>query len=319
MTKRKTLLITGAAGNLGMFLTNSLLLGPYKLRLMIHHKSLPEEIVQTRGVSVHPVDLGDPSSLLGLCEGVDCIVHFAGVLFKPFPQRFLQNTNLGYVQNLASEASQAGVKRIILISFPHVEGESTPDKPAGGVLSGTPGSIHAQTRLAAEKHLLRVGEEAGMQIVALRAGMIYGGGILMLEAARWLLKRRLLPIWRRPTWIHLISLPDFLGCVHASIARDSIHGIINLGDESPLTLQDFLLRLSQHWGYPAPRYAPRWSFYWAAWTVELFAGLFNTSAPITRDFIRIGMASYCADTSRMKQELRPVLSYPTFDSGVQLL
>jgi hypothetical protein len=53
--------------------------------------------------------------------------------------------------------------------------------------------------------------------------------------------------------------------------------------------------------------------------VELFASLFNTSAPITRDFIRIGMAPYTADTSRMKKELLPTLDYPTIEDGLTLL
>ena len=38
-----------------------------------------------------------------------------------------------------------------------------------------------------------------------------------------------------------------------------------------------------------------------------------------RDFIRIGMASSVADTSRMKRELLPRLAYPTLREGLSLL
>lgn len=45
----------------------------------------------------------------------------------------------------------------------------------------------------------------------------------------------------------------------------------------------------------------------------------HTRAPLTRDFLRIGMASYVMDTSRMKAELLPVLQYSTLDQGIRLL
>ena len=54
-------------------------------------------------------------------------------------------------------------------------------------------------------------------------------------------------------------------------------------------------------------------------STSAFAAVFRTRAPLTRDFIRIGMASYTADTSRMKAELLPVLQYPTLAEGMRLL
>jgi len=42
----------------------------------------------------------------------------------------------------------------------------------------------------------------------------------------------------------------------------------------------------------------------------LGAWLLKVPAPLTRDFIRIGMASYVSNTGRMKAELLPSLAYP---------
>ncbi|MEW6019490.1 MAG: NAD(P)-dependent oxidoreductase, partial [Pseudomonadota bacterium] len=165
-----------------------------------------------------------------------------------------------------------------------------------------------------------------MKPVILRAGMIYGRGILMIDAARWLSRRHLLFVWRRPTWIHLLSLPDFLSCCEAAITREDVQGIYNLGDDAPLTLQEFLDRASRKWGaaWPfrktrPPRRAPAPLFYAAGALSELAAAVLRTRAPLTRDFIRIGMAPYTADTSRMKEELLPQLEYPTLSEGMGLL
>lgn len=312
-------LITGAAGNLGGFLARHMVGGPHALRLLIHRTPPPPDLVGAPGVSVHTADLADPVSLAGACRNVDCIVHLAGVLFAPWPERFLPTTNVTYVQNLVAAALAAGVRKFILISFPHVEGESSPEHPATGRLDGRPASVHAQTRLAAEQHLFAACEGSPMTPVALRAGMIYGRGVLMIEAARWLARRRLLAVWSTPTWIHLIALPDFNRCIQATIERDGAWGIYNVGDDQPLTLQAFLDTAAMHWGFHKPWRCPRWSFYAAALCCEAFAGIFGTAAPITRDFIRIGMASYASDTSRMKQELLSTLTYPTLTSGLGLL
>jgi len=222
-------LITGAAGNLGSHLTRYLLDRPLELRLLIHHTPLPFATADMPNVTVCQADLADPASLSAPCQDVDCIVHFAGVLFAPRPERFLPTTNLAYVRNVVAAALASGVRKFVLISFPHVEGETSPEHLACGRLDGTPASVHAQTRLAAERLLFAACAGQSMTPIALRSGMIYGRGILMVEAARWFLKHHLLAVWRQPTWIHLLALPDFLRCVEAAIAGNQVKGVYLLG------------------------------------------------------------------------------------------
>lgn len=313
------LLVTGAAGNLGSRLARFLFDSPHELKLMIHRRPFPFDVAAHPRISISRSDLENPGSLRRACEGVDCIVHFGGVLFAPHPESFLPRTNTVYVQNLVAAAQEAGVRKFILVSFPHVEGETTPEAPATDRLDGAPRSAHARTRLAAEKHLLDRCGRGPMIPVVLRAGMIYGRGVLMIEAARWLLRHRLLAVWKRPTWNHLLALPDFLRAVAAAIETGSASGIYNLADDEPRTLQDFLDAIADHWSYPRPWRAPEWSIFAAAGCCELFASIFRTASPLTRDFVRIGMASCVADTSRMKRELLPRLEYPTLAEGLSLL
>ncbi len=312
-------LITGAAGNLGSSLARALNGRPHELRLMVHHQPLPADLESLSNSQPIPADLDDKRTLVAACRGVDCIVHFAGVLFRPFPERFLPRTNTGYTRNLVDVAIDEGVKKFILISFPHVEGETTPDQPAIGSLDGFPESVHAQTRLEAEKYLIDRCDGSDMRPVILRAGMIYARGVLMIDAAYALSARSILLVWPESTWIHLLSLPDFEDCVVAAIEDPDVEGIYLMGDEAPLTLQEFLDRATAHWGHHLPWRLPKWSFFIAATLVELYAAVFNKSAPLTRDFIRIGMASYVSDTTRMRSELLPKLAYPTLTEGLKLL
>lgn len=319
MVYEMKVLITGAAGNLGGFLTRYLLPSAHRLRLMAHRTPVPGQLVLPGLSEVVWADLGNPSSLPPACQDIDCIVHFAGELFTPRPATFLQRTNVDYVKNLVEAAVGAGVGKFILISFPHVEGESSPEKPASGGIGRQPDSIHARTRKQAELLLLERSRASDMVPVILRPGMIYGRGVLMIEAGRRLSEKRLLAVWPDPTWIHLLSLPDFNRAVKAAIEGEGVQGIYNLGDEMPMTLQDFLDRVTRHWGHSPPWRFPPGAFYAAAAAMEGFALLFNTPSPLTRDFIRIGRASYSSSLERMYRDLLPNLHYPNLDRGLVLL
>lgn len=314
-------LITGAAGNLGSHLAQYLMncKENIDLRLMIHKTLLPYSIEGFKNVEICYSDLSKPETLNAACKSVDCIVHFAGVLFAPNPERFLPVTNIIYFQNLVNAAINAKVKKIILISFPHVEGNTSPENPANGRLNGSPVSVHAGTRLKEEQYLFEKCKDSNIAAISLRPGMIYGKNILMLDAMKWLMKKWLLGIWKKPTWIHLISIDDFLEATKQAIIKNGINGIYQLGDEKPLYLQEFLDMLAGRLGYKKPWRLPEWCIFTAAGLVELYGKIFNTKSPLTKDFIRIGMVSYTGDISRMKTELLPNLKYPDIESGIKIL
>jgi nucleoside-diphosphate-sugar epimerase len=186
MNPSSTILITGAAGNLGSLLARYLVSGGHKLRLMYHQKVLAPDLAGASNVSAVQADLAKPDTLPSALAGVNVIVHFAGVLFAPRPELFLPVTNTQWFSNLVDAALKAKVERIILISFPHVEGPTTVQQPATGRLDRQPISVHAKTRLEEERLLFERTKETATTPVVLRLGMVYGRGILMIDAARWL-------------------------------------------------------------------------------------------------------------------------------------
>ncbi len=319
MQREKKVLITGAAGNLGSLLGDYLKDEDVLLHLMTHKKAVKPGLVQSDNVRVFKADLADKKTLNKCLKGVDVVVHFAGVLFKGNPEKFLPITNTKYFKNLLEVAVQEKVKRIILISFPHVEGVTNPDNPARGKLSGQPESVHAQTRLEEEKLLFQHDKSKGVEAVSLRLGMVYGKGILMIEAARWFARHRLLGVWREATFIHLISTADYLEATKQAVLKENISGIYHVGDEGVQTLQEFLNDVTEHWGYRKPLRMNVRFLLFAARMFECFSSLFHTQSPLTADFIKIGMTSYYGDTSRMRKELLSELKYKTYKDGMETL
>ena len=81
-------------------------------------------------------------------------------------------TNVGYVKNLLEAAKTAGVRKFILLSFPHVEGETTPEHPALGRLDASPSPVHFRTRLEAERYLFEACRVGPMIPLVCRSGMV---------------------------------------------------------------------------------------------------------------------------------------------------
>ena len=319
VTDAPTVLVTGAAGNLGGLLARHLIEGGHSLRLMYHRTPLPPDVAAAPRVCPVQADLSDPRTIVPAVEGVDVAVHFAGVLFAPRPETFLLRTNIGYFSNLLDAAIGARVKRLILISFPHVEGPTSFEQPATGRLDRQPISIHAQTRLEEERRLFERTRGTSTTPVVLRLGMVYGKGILMIEAARWLARHRLLAVWREPTLMQMLSTIDYLRTTEAAIVKPGVQGIYHVGDEGPVTLQHFLDEACRVWGYARPMRVPVWLVYLSAALCEAGAFVAGTPAPFTRDFIRIGRVSHWGDTRRAREELIAELRYPTFESGLETL
>jgi nucleoside-diphosphate-sugar epimerase len=147
MMSSRRVLITGAAGNLGSRLARRLAGDVELVRAMIHRRPLPDALAFTPAVEAAQADLARPETLPRCLDGVDTIVHFAGVLFRARPERFLPQTNIRWFSNLLDAALAARISRVILISFPHVEGPTTREHPATDRLDGQPISVHARTRL----------------------------------------------------------------------------------------------------------------------------------------------------------------------------
>ncbi len=166
---------------------------------------------------------------------------------------------------------------------------------------------------------LSVLEQSGTTPVVLRLGMIYGRGILMVEAARWLARRRLLCVWKEPTLLQLLSTADFLRALEAAIVLPEVRGIYHVGDEQPVTVQQFLDQACRAWGYGKPIRIPFSMIYSAAWLCECVATVARTPSPLTRDFVRLGRVDHWGDTQRARQELIPQLVYPTLETGLSTL
>ncbi|WP_193039177.1 UDP-glucose 4-epimerase family protein [Pseudoalteromonas nigrifaciens] len=170
----KRLLVTGYSGFVGKILVSQLN-DNYQLNLLGRKPS------NLGCVYTHSID--SRSSYSDALSNVDVVVHCAArvhimddVASKPLNEFRAVNT-LGTL-NLAKQAAQTGVKRFIFLSSIKVNGESTSGKaPFTAGDNSAAEDPYGISKAEAEKQLLELGKQTGMEIVIIRPPLVYGEGV----------------------------------------------------------------------------------------------------------------------------------------------
>jgi nucleoside-diphosphate-sugar epimerase len=113
-------------------------------------------------------------------------------------------------------------------------------------------------------------------------------------------------------------VPDYLQATEAAIRHSSASGIYYVGDDQPITIQEFLDGLCAEWGCRRPWRVPMWSVHIGAAACERFALAAGTSAPLTQDTVTLGRVSHWGDIRRARTDLLPQLICTTFSTGLRL-
>lgn len=115
-------------------------------------------------------------------QKVDVLVHAIGDQGVEKPSQLdtkkCFECNLLGTVNIARQAAKAGVRRFIFISTIKVNGERTePGKPFSTSHAASPTTVYGRSKWLAEQELLKLGMEYGMEVVIIRAPLVYGKGV----------------------------------------------------------------------------------------------------------------------------------------------
>lgn len=106
---RDTVLVTGAAGRMGVFLVPALQSSGWRVRALVHRRPVPAADEIVRG------DLLDPEGLVAATRGVRAVVHGAGVTHARRKRQYAA-INVHGTEALIRAAERVGVERFLLVS-----------------------------------------------------------------------------------------------------------------------------------------------------------------------------------------------------------
>jgi NAD(P)-dependent dehydrogenase (short-subunit alcohol dehydrogenase family) len=166
----RTVLITGACGNIGRKLRNAWA-DVYDLVLIDRVDDLDEpEIIMA------DLEILDDDWITHF-HGVDTVVHLAANTDENAPWEELIGPNLDALANVFHAAALAGVERVVFASSNHVMGErrALDDEPIGVDANPMPDGPYAVTKLVGERLGRSLARAFDMTFIALRLGHIQEG------------------------------------------------------------------------------------------------------------------------------------------------
>ena len=194
-------LVTGATGFVGSHIAEAFVDAGYEV-LCGARVSSNTRWLDGLAVKRVPLDLTSPEDLPWAVEGVDVIVHAAGVTRARRTGDY-HRINAEGTCRLAAVAAEAGVRRFVLVSSLAARGPDT----LAGAGQDHPASAYGRSKLEAEAYLHA--EDTRMGVVALRLAAVYGPR-----------DTDLLPLFKmaRSGWLVVPSGPGLLQPVYAADA-----------------------------------------------------------------------------------------------------
>jgi uncharacterized protein YbjT (DUF2867 family) len=111
---RMRILVTGGSGVIGNAVIQELLRREQQVRLLSRHAE--RDAKRWRGVEPFEGDVSNRESLRGACDGVDAVLHVAGIANEEPPEKTFEAVNVRGTRNVIEEAEAAGVKRFVYVS-----------------------------------------------------------------------------------------------------------------------------------------------------------------------------------------------------------
>jgi nucleoside-diphosphate-sugar epimerase len=203
------LALTGATGFIGQHLLRELPKRGHRLRVLLRRPvSLP-----VAAASAVIGDLARPQNMSAALEGVDAVIHSAGLApaMSGIPEEDYRLLNTDATIGLARAARRAGVRRFVFLSSIRAQCGPTADTAVTEAMEPKPTDAYGKSKLAAERGLA----ELDLDWVALRAVSVYGSGVKgniarMMRVARSPFP---LPVGRLPARRSLLALENLSAAI----------------------------------------------------------------------------------------------------------
>jgi UDP-glucose 4-epimerase len=174
-----TLFITAATGFVGKHAVTCLSGAGLEI-LATYRRRLSQADAQIRWFQAEDIARG--SILPKMLEGVDAVLHLAGLAHLPRRQAehneaSFHRVNVVGTVSLAPAAVDAGVRRFVFISSVKASTDPSGEWPLREEDHKVPEDTYGRSKASAEDRLGQIAVNAGLEHVVLRPPLVYGSGV----------------------------------------------------------------------------------------------------------------------------------------------
>ena len=231
------LALTGATGFIGQHLLRELPKRGYRVRVLLRRPSS----VPMPAASAVIGDLARPQNMSAALEGVDAVIHSAGIAhaMSGVPEDDYRLLITEATISLARAARRAGAKRFVFLSSVRAQCGPTADMVLTEGLEPKPTDAYGKSKLAAERGLA----ELEIDWVSLRLPLVYGRGVKGNMAKLMRIARSPLPLplgslrGRRS----LLAVENLLAAIEAVLAAPgTLQRVFIAADPQALTVGEMI-------------------------------------------------------------------------------
>ena len=254
------LALTGSTGFIGRHLLRDLPTRGHRLRVLLRRPAT----VPLDAASAVIGDLARPQNMSAALEGVDAVIHSAGIAagMSGVPEDDYRVLNTEATIDLARAARRAGVKRFVFLSSIRAQCGPAADTVVTEALPPLPTDAYGQSKLAAERGLA----ELDIDWVALRAVLVYGPGVTGNMARLIALARSPwpLPVAGLVARRSLLALDNLAAAIDTVLnAPAPLRRAFIVADPQALTIAEMIAAMREGLGrrpnvFPLPQALLRW-------------------------------------------------------------
>lgn len=173
-------LVTGATGFVGSALCRALTEADVTMRRAVRRTIAAEN--QPKGSTFEVGEISGSTNWTEALRGIECVVHLvapAGVEGVAAADQLAQyrRVNVAGSRRLAEQAAAAGTRRLVFMSTIKVNGEASREQPFTENDLPRPEDAYGISKWEVEQELLRISRATGLEVVVLRAPLVYGPGV----------------------------------------------------------------------------------------------------------------------------------------------
>ncbi|MGQ0525743.1 MAG: UDP-glucose 4-epimerase family protein [Betaproteobacteria bacterium] len=251
------ILVTGANGFVGSALCRLLAERGDAVRGAVHRAGI---VFPARPIEFYFAgDIDEQTDWTSALSGVAGVVHLAARTHvmesnaaAVLPQ--YRRVNVEGTRRLAESAARAGVKRFVYLSSIKVNGESTATSPFTEKSAPHPEDAYGISKWEAEQALWRVASGSGLELVVLRAPLVYGPGVKgnMLRLMKLLERGIPLPLASVHNRRSLIGLGNLVEAIALCLrAPDAAGSTFLVSDGEDVSTPELITLLGTALGTPA--------------------------------------------------------------------
>jgi nucleoside-diphosphate-sugar epimerase len=311
-------LVTGGSGFIGSHVIRALVARGDNVRALVRNTSDVAEL-ERLGVELFHGDLTDESSLERIAEGVTHVIHLAGLLGgAKVPEEKYWDVNVTGTANLLAQFNDGSLERFVHCSTTGVLGPIA-GPPADESCPVNPSNLYELTKSEGEVLAKRYGRDAGVPVLVIRPGMVYGPGNLhLLGLFRTIKKGLFFLIGTGESLLDPVYIDDVVQSLLLALdCPQAVGGTYIIAGERAVTVAELAQAIGKALGKKPYRFrVPVWAATWIARCSERLGNALGFDPRLTLSRVRFFTETRAYRIDRARDELGYCPRVP-IEEGIQ--